>query len=364
MLLTPFRLGPLRLPNRLVMAPLTRSRHPGGVPGPLAPTYYAQRASAGLIVAEATQVSPRGQGYPDTPGIHTDEQAEGWERVTSLVHAVGGRIALQLWHVGRVSHSSYHGGAPPVAPSAVAAPGRAMTPAFETAGFETPHALTADEIAATVRDYRLAARRARQAGFDGVEVHAANGYLVEQFLASGTNRRTDAYGGSLEGRLRFLREVTDAVLAEWPADRVGARLSFGAGTNGVTDDRPQETFGAAAEVLGEAGLAYLHGIRPNERMGSGSLDLDAVALMRAHFPGAVVANAEYDRAEGEAALASGAADLVAYGRPFLANLDLPVRFVAQEARLDAPLNEPDPSTFYGGGVEGYTDYPIWDGRTD
>ena len=365
MLLTPFSLGPLRLPNRMVMAPLTRSRHPGQTPADLAPTYYAQRASAGLVVAEATQVSARGQGYPDTPGLYTEAQAGAWERVTSTVHAVGGRIALQLWHVGRVSHSAYHGGAPPVAPSAVAAPGTAMTPDFRTVPFETPHALTPDEIAQTVRDYRQSARLARQAGFDLVEIHAANGYLIEQFMSSGTNRRTDAYGGPLENRLRFLDEVTEAVLAEWPADRVGARLSFGSGTNGVTDERPQETFGAAAERLGEAGLVYLHGIRPSEQMGTaGALGFDPVALLRSHFPGAVVANAGYDRAGGEAVLASGAADLVAYGRPFLANPDLPVRFAAQEAGLDAPLNDPDPATFYGGGVEGYTDYPIWDGRTD
>ena len=361
MLLTPFDLGPLRLPNRTVMAPLTRSRHGRQVPADLAPTYYAQRAGAGLIVAEATQVSARGQGYPDTPGIYTDEQAQAWERVTSVVHAVGGRIALQLWHVGRVSHSAYHGGALPVAPSAVAASGRAMTPDFETAPFETPHALTTDEIAATVRDFRHGARLARQAGFDAVEIHAANGYLVEQFVSSGSNRRTDAYGGSLANRMRFLDEVTEAVLAEWPADRVGARLSFGAGANGVTDDRPEETFAAVAERLGEAGLVYLHGIRPNEQTGTAGT-FDAVALMRDRFPGAVIANAEYDRAEGEALLAAGAADLVAFGRPFLATPDLPVRFAAQEAGLGAPLNDPDPSTFYGGGAEGYTDYPVWDGR--
>ena len=361
MLLSPFDLGPLRLPNRVLLAPLTRSRHARQVPTDLAPTYYAQRASAGLLIAEATQVSARGQGYPDTPGVYTEEQAEAWERVTSLVHAVGGRVALQLWHVGRVSHSSYHGGAPPVAPSAVAASGQAMTPDFQTVDFETPHPLTADEIAATVRDYRRAARLARQAGFDGVEVHAANGYLIEQFLSSGSNRRTDAYGGSVENRMRFLDEVTDAVLAEWPAERVGARLSFGAGSLGVVDERPQETFAAVAERLGEAGLVYLHGIRPNERMGT-SGDYDPIALLRAHFPGAVVANAEYDRAEGEALLAAGTADLVAYGRPFLANPDLPVRFAAQEAGLAAPLNEPEHATFYGGGAGGYTDYPIWDGR--
>ncbi len=364
MLLSPFDLGPLTLPNRVVLAPLTRSRHEDQIPTALAPTYYAQRASAGLIVAEATQVTPRGQGYPDTPGIYTAEQVEAWQPVTDLVHAVGGRIVLQLWHVGRVSHSAYHDGDLPVAPSALPATGKAMTPDFQMVEFETPHALTSSEIAETVRQYGHGARLARQAGFDGVEIHAANGYLIEQFLASGSNQRTDAYGGSVENRLRFLREVTDAVLAEWPAERVGARLSFGTGASGVHDANPEETFGAAAEMLGQKGLVYLHGIRPNTHMGTmgAAGDLDAIRLLRDHFPGAVIANAGFDREEGEAILEAGTADLVAYGRPFLANPDLPIRFAAQEAGLDAPLNEPDPSTFYGGGAEGYTDYPAWDGQ--
>ncbi len=364
MLLSPFDLGPLRLPNRIVLAPLTRSRHERQIPTDLAPTYYAQRASAGLLVAEATQVTPRGQGYPNTPGIYTDEQAEAWADVTDLVHAVGGRIVLQLWHVGRVSHSAYHDGRLPVAPSPIPAAGKAMTPDFDLVDFETPHALTVDEIADTVAQYRHGARLAKQAGFDGVEIHAANGYLIEQFLSSGSNQRTDAYGGSLENRLRFLREVTDAVRAEWPGERVGARLSFGAGTNGVVDARPEETFGAAAALLGEAGLVYLHGVRPNTHSGTMAEngDLDAIRLLRDHFDGAVIANAEFDREEGEAILESGTADLVAYGRPFLATPDLPIRFAAQEAGLDAPLNDPDRSTFYGGAAEGYTDYPIWDGQ--
>ena len=361
MLLSPFDLGPLALPNRIVLAPLTRSRHPRQVPTALAPTYYAQRASAGLLIAEATQISGRGQGYPDTPGIYTEEQAEAWERVTGLVHAVGGRIALQLWHVGRVSHSAYHDGAPPVAPSPLAAPGQVMRPDFSMTDFETPHALTGDEIAQTVQDYRHGARLARQAGFDAVEIHAANGYLIEQFLSSGTNRRDDAYGGSLDGRLRFLDEVTEAVLAEWPADRVGARLSYGAGANGVVDERPEETFGAVAERLDAAGLAYLHGIRASSHSGTDTGELDVIALTRSHFSRAVIANADFDRLEGEALLAAGAADLVAYGRPFLSTPDLPIRFAAQEAGLTAPLNAPDRSTFYGGGAPGYTDYPIWDG---
>lgn len=356
-LLTPVALGPLTLPNRLVMAPLTRSRHAGQVPTALAPTYYAQRASAGLLVAEATQVTPRGQGYPDTPGIYTDAQVEAWRAVTDLVHAVGGRIVLQLWHVGRVSHSAYHGGQPPVAPSAIAAPGKVMTPDFQMVPFETPHALTAREIADAVAAYRDGARRAREAGFDGVEVHGANGYLIEQFLSSGTNTRTDAYGGSVQNRLRFLDEVLEAVLAEWPAERVGIRFSFGQGANGVTDADPEQTFGLAAERVAEAGLVYVHAVRPNTHSGTAGGDpLDVFALVRRHYGGALVANADIDRAEGERLVATGAADLVAYGRLFLANPDLPVRFAA-----GAPLNTPDRSTFYGGDAHGYTDYPIWDG---
>ena len=353
-LLTPFQLGPLALPNRLVMAPLTRSRHEDQTPTALAPTYYAQRASAGLLIAEATQVMPRGQGYPDTPGIYAPEHVEAWTAVTDLVHAVGGRIVLQLWHVGRVSHSAYHGGKLPVAPSALAATGKAMTPDFQMVPFETPHALTTGEIAETVTAYRTGARMAREAGFDGVEIHGANGYLIEQFISSQSNQRTDAYGGSVENRLRFLDEVTEAVLAEWPADRVGVRFSFGQGVNGVVDADPAETFGRAAEHVAEAGLVYLHALRPTPK--DGEAPLDVVALARQNFAGAIIANAGIDREEGEQMVASGQADLIAYGRDFLANPDLPIRFAA-----DAPLTESDPSTYYGGGAHGYTDYPIWDG---
>lgn len=361
-LLSPFALGPLTLPNRTVMAPLTRSRHAGTIPNRLAPTYYAQRASAGLLVAEATQVDPRGQGYPDTPGIYTEDHVGAWRDVTGLVHAVGGRIVLQLWHVGRVSHSSYHGGALPVAPSAIPAAGRAMTPDLQLVPFETPHALTADEIAETVAQYAHGARLARAAGFDGVEIHGANGYLIEQFLSSGSNQRTDAYGGSAENRVRFLDEVMDAVLGEWEPERVGIRLSFGQGANGVFDEDPEETFGLALRHIHDAGLVYVHATRPNSHMGTdeNASPLDVLALTRANYGGAVIANGEYGRDDGEQELQAGRADLIAYGRPFLANPDLPIRFAAQASELEAPLNEPDPKTFYGGGPEGYTDYPIWD----
>ncbi len=361
MLLSPFALGPLLLPNRVVLAPLTRSRHAETIPNRLAPTYYAQRASAGLIVSEATQVDPRGQGYPITPGLHSDEQVDGWRAVTDLVHAVGGRMVLQLWHVGRVSHSAYHGGALPVAPSALTPDsGQVMLPDFSMTAFETPHALTVEEIGEVVGQFRHGARLAQEAGFDGVEIHGANGYLVEQFLCSGSNHRADAYGGSVERRVRFLSEVTAAVLEVWDPARVGVRFSFGQGANGVVDEAPAETFGLAARRMAEAGLAYVHAIRPNAQMGTDSGDApDVLGVVRAHYDGALIANGGFDRAEGEQALADGRADLIAYGRPFLANPDLPIRFAAQAAGLDAPLNEPNPKTFYGGGAEGYTDYPIW-----
>jgi N-ethylmaleimide reductase len=237
-----------------------------------------------------------------------------------------------------------------------------MLPDFSTTEYETPHALTASEIAGTVQAFREGAANAKAAGFDGVEIHGANGYLIEQFLSSGTNERTDAYGGSVPNRVRLLQEVTAAVLEEWAPERVGCRLSFGQGANGATDDAPEATFAFAAERLADAGLAYLHAIRAGSPLNSeDGADVDAIALARRHFRGALIANAGYDRASGERAVTEGKADLVAYGRPFLANPDLPIRFAAQEAGLDAPLNEPIPSTFYGGGPEGYTDYPIWDG---
>ncbi|MEM1043180.1 MAG: alkene reductase [Bacteroidota bacterium] len=350
-LLSAHTLGPLHLPNRLVYAPMTRSRHAGTVPNRLAPTYYAQRASAGLIVTEATQVAPRGQGYPLTPGIHSDAQVEAWRAVTDLVHATGGRIFLQLWHVGRVSHPAYHDGAPPLAPSAIAAEGEVMLPDFSMEDFPTPKAMTTDEIADAVRQFGHGARRAHEAGFDGVEIHGANGYLVEQFLSSSSNQRSDAYGGSAENRVRFLTEVTKAVLETWDPARVGVRFSFGQGRLGTTDDNPAETFGLAARKMQEVGLGYVHAVRAD--------GADMLRVVREHYDGTLIANGGYDREEGEQALADGRADLICYGRPYLANPDLPLRFAAQAAGLDAPLNEPNSDTFYGGGAEGYTDYPLW-----
>ncbi|MEM9997013.1 MAG: alkene reductase [Bacteroidota bacterium] len=360
-LLTPYRLGPLTLPNRLVMAPLTRSRHPNHVPNVLTPTYYAQRASAGLLIAEATQVTPRGVGYPDTPGIHNDAQVAAWRQVTDLVHAVGGRIVLQLWHVGRRSHSAFLGGRLPVAPSPIPIAGkRVPLPDGSKADYEVPHPLTIAEIEETAEAYRLGAAHAKRAGFDGVEIHAANGYLIEQFLASGTNHRTDAYGGSVPNRVRFLLDVTAAVLDVWDADRVGVRFSFGTGANGVVDDDPVATFGYTVERMADAGLTYVHAMRPNRYMGTArDSQPDFIRLARQRFPRTVIANGDFDRADGERAVRDGQADLIAYGRPFIANPDLALRFAAQAAGLDAPLAKADPRTYYGGGPEGYTDYPLW-----
>lgn len=349
-LLEPTRLGALSLSNRVVMAPMTRSRAgEGGVPQPINAVYYAQRASHGLIVSEAAQISQVGGGYPFTPGIYTDEQVEGWRPVTDAIHAAGGQVFLQLWHVGRVAHPLNTGGIQPVAPSAIAVEnGQMFTPEGPKA-YPTPRALETDEIAEIVEQYRVGAAGAKRAGFDGVEIHAANGYLIAQFMETGTNERTDEYGGSLENRLRLLGEVTDAVLQEWDAGRVGVRLSPGSTANGISDADPVETYGAAADLLAGRGLAYLHEVRSD--LGS----ISSTDLLRERFDGALITCGGYDRESGEEALQSGKADLVAYARYALANPDLPERFL-----LDAPTNEWDESTFYGGDAKGYTDYPFLD----
>ncbi len=349
-LLSTYDLGPLTLPNRVIMAPMTRNRAAGDsgtVPTDMMATYYTQRASAGLIVTEATQVTPRGQGYPNTPGIHSEEQIAAWRRITDAVHESDGRIFNQLWHVGRISHGSYHDGAKPVAPSAIAADGDAMTASFEMEPFPTPHALSTDEVREVVQQYRHGAASAREAGFDGVEIHAANGYLIDQFIQSGTNKRTDRYGGALDDRLRFLREVVEAVLQEWEADRVGVRLSPGGSFNDMHDDDPIQTFGRAGEVLSEYGLTYLHTVENEFATGE-----TASSLMRQAYDGTHIVCGGYDRASGEEALQEERADLVAYAKLFLSNPDLPERFAQ-----NAPLNEWDQSTFYGGDAEGYIDYP-------
>jgi N-ethylmaleimide reductase len=345
-LLTPARLGPYDLKNRMVMAPMTRNRAGEGLaPTQLHVTYYAQRASAGLIVTEATQVSDDAAGYAWTPGIHSDEQVAAWRKVTDAVHARGSRIFLQLWHVGRVSHPSLRpDGSLPVAPSAIAADGNAFT--YEgMKPYPVPRALETDEIPGYVRKFAVAAGRAIEAGFDGVELHGANGYLIDQFLRDGTNRRTDRYGGSLENRARFLLEVVDAVTAAVGAARTGVRLSP-TGTNAsISDSDPERTFTHAVKALSGRGLAYLHlaVLPPADPLN---------ARLRAAFDGTLIVNGGYDRETGEAAIASGAADLVAFGVPFLANPDLPERFAE-----NAPLNVPDRKTFYGGTEAGYIDYP-------
>lgn len=352
-LFTPVQLGPYTLPNRIVMAPLTRNRAgEGNVPRQLNATYYEQRASAGLIISEATQVSPQGLGYPSTPGIHSPAQVEGWKLVTDSVHRAGGRIFLQLWHVGRISHPSLQpNGELPVAPSAIAPAGEAMT--YEgPQPFVTPRALDTEEIPGIVEQYRQGARNALEAGFDGVEVHGANGYLLDQFLRDGTNHRTDAYGGSVENRARLLLEVTEAVVDVWGGDRVGVRLSPSSTFNDMTDSNPRHTFTYAIDQLNRFNLAYLHLLEPSEAdLRHGGKPVPTLEF-RPVYHGKLMVNWDYDRDSGNAAIASGDADLVSYGKLFIANPDLPERFQRQ-----APLNEPDPNTFYGGGAEGYIDYP-------
>ena len=351
-LFTPTRLGAIEIPNRVLMAPMTRSRaRRDGVPGALAAQYYVQRASAGLIITEATQVAPGGRGYIDTPGIHTRDQVAGWRRVTDAVHAAGGRIALQLWHVGRVSHESFQpDGGLPVSASAVRLDGDAWT--YDgMKPHPTPRALELDEVREAVGLFRHGAELAREAGFDGVEIHGANGYLIDQFLRDGTNRRTDRYGGAPANRARFLLEVTEAVVAVWGPDRVGVRLSPLGTFNGMSDNDPATTFGTAIEALGGFGLAYLHLV---ERFGP-PLTTDQQRLLRGlrdAWHGPFVANGGYDGATGAEAVTSGHATAVAYGVPFIANPDLPLRLLT-----GAALAEADKATFYGGDARGYVDYP-------
>lgn len=355
-LFKPLKLGAIELPNRVLMAPLTRNRsHADGTPTAMAATYYRQRASAGLILTEATQVSAMGKGYKDTPGIYTDAHVEGWKPIVEAVHAGGGRIFCQLWHVGRISHVSLlPGGAQPVSSSAV----RAETQTFTENGFEDtsqPVALDADGIARTLDDFANAARRAREAGFDGVEVHAANGYLLDQFLQDGVNRREDEYGGSIENRLRLLGEVFDRVCAVFPADRVGVRFSPLGQANDISDSDPEAIFSAAYRMADERGLAYLHAVE--QFFGQDSSEEDAALLkrLRGKFGGVYIGNGSYDAQRARAAIAESRADAITFGRPFIANPDLPERM-----RIGAEMNEPDQDTFYGGGAEGYIDYPFLD----
>ena len=353
-LFEPVQLGSLVLANRVFMAPLTRTRADAdGVPSKFAATYYSQRASAGLIVTEATQISPMGKGYSNTPGIHSPEQVRGWTRIVESVHNSGGRIFLQLWHVGRISHSSLlPNNAQPVAPSAIRANAHTHI-ATGSAQVSEPVALTATGIKETLEDYRRAAANAKEAGFDGVEVHAANGYLIDQFLRTGTNQRTDEYGGVASNRVRFLTEAVEQVLESWDNKQIGVRISPTVDFNDMKDDNPLETFSVAVERLNGYGLGYLHVVEQAQDS-KGSVE-DALALsghLRTLWKGLYVVNGGYDGPRGEEAMRIGHADAVAYGRAFLANPDLPRRL-----QLGAALNEPDPTTFYGGGAAGYTSYP-------
>lgn len=351
-LFSPVTLGSITLNNRIVMAPLTRNRAgEGGVPHALNAEYYAQRASAGLIVTEATPISPMAHGYPALPGIYNDAQIAGWKLVTDAVHAKGGKIVLQLWHVGRISHPSLLNSALPVAPSAIKPAGQAFT--YQgLQDYVTPRALDKTELPAIVQDYVHATKCAISAGFDGVEIHAANGYLLDQFLRDGSNQRTDEYGGSFENRARLLMEVTQAVVDVIGADKVGVRLSPVNPFNDMKDSNPQALFEYVADALNRFNLAYLHAVEGGIH-GGGIADPFDFSGFRKLFKGKYMANLSYDKARGNAAIASGHADCVAFGVPFIANPDLVERF-----KQDAPLNEADSKTFYGGAAQGYTDYPF------
>ncbi len=344
-LFDPIKIGDLELNNRIVMAPLTRCRaDEGRVPNALMAEYYAQRASAGLILSEATSVSPMGVGYPDTPGIWSDAQVRGWSNITKAVHANGGKIMLQLWHVGRISDPSYLNGELPVAPSAIAAKGHVslLRPLRD---FVTPRALETEEIADIVEAYRTGAENAKAAGFDGVEIHAANGYLLDQFLQDSTNQRTDRYGGSLENRARLLLEVTDAAIEIWGAGRVGVHLAPRADLHDMGDSNRAETFTYVAHELGKRGIAF---ICAREKEADDSL----APRLKEAFGGVFIANERFTREQADAWLAAGKADAVAFGVPYIANPDLVERF-----KQNAPLNEADPATFYSSGPVGYLDYP-------
>jgi 2,4-dienoyl-CoA reductase-like NADH-dependent reductase (Old Yellow Enzyme family) len=345
-LFDPIRVGDLELPNRVIMAPLTRSRAIGGgrVPNALMAQYYVQRASAGLILSEATAVTPQGVGYADTPGIWSDEQVAGWKMVTDAVHAAGGRIFLQLWHVGRISDPVFLDGALPVAPSAIAAQGHVSLVRPKRA-YVTPRALETEEIPGIVAAFRKGAENAKRAGFDGVEIHGANGYLLDQFLQDKTNKRTDAYGGSVENRARLLLEVTDACIEVWGASRVGMHLAPRGDAHDMGDTNPAETFGYVATELGKRGIAF---ICAREALGPNRLG----PQLKKAFGGVYIANEKMTRDSADQVIASGEADAVAFGQLFIANPDLPERL-----KVNAPLNQPQPETFYHPGAEGYTDYP-------
>ena len=355
------KLGDITLANRVIMAPLTRmrSKQPGNIPYGLNAEYYAQRASAGLIISEATQISQQGQGYPGTPGIHSPEQIEGWKLVTDAVHAKGGKIFLQLWHVGRISHSSHQpGGKSPVAPSAIKPTGKVFTADWKQADYETPHALEIDEIKSILEDYRHASERAKLAEFDGVEVHGANGYLLDQFIQDGSNKRDDTYGGSIENRVRILLEVVEIAVEIWGKGRVGVRLSPYGTFNDMSDSDPVALYTYVLKKLDARGIAYVHVIEPRATGAGGG---DAVnhnapstsELFRKSFGGTFISAGGYTPESAKAAISNGQADAIAFGRYFISNPDLPERI-----RKGVALNPYNRATFYGGAEKGYTDYPF------
>ena len=345
-LFDPVHIGAWNLPNRIIFAPLTRARAGAErIPNALMAEYYAQRVAVGLIISEATSITPMGVGYADTPGIWSAAQVDGWKLVTEAVHKAGGRMVLQLWHVGRISDPQFLNGALPVAPSAIAAAGH-VSLVRPQKSFVTPRALGLEEIPGIIEAYRLGAENAKRAGFDGVEIHGANGYLLDQFLQDKTNQRTDRYGGSIENRARLMLEVTDAVVSVWGADRVGMHLAPRGDAHDMGDSNPPATFGYVARELGKRQIAF---ICARESLG----DKRIGPQLKAAFGGSYIANEGFNQATANQVLAAGEADAVAFGVPLLANPDLPERF-----RRNAPLNTPDQSTFYTPGPKGYTDYPV------
>jgi len=353
-LFSPIDLGPLTLPNRIFMAPLTRCRaSEGHVPNDLNVEYYSQRASAGLIISEATSVSPRGYGYPNTPGIHTDPHVAGWKKITDAVHSKGGHIYLQLWHVGRISHPAYQeDGTQPIAPSAVKPKGQIFT-GTGMEEYVTPRALEKEEIPSIIEEYIHGARLAKKAGFDGVEIHNANGYLLDQFLRNRTNLRGDSYGGSVQNRARLTLEVTEAVCAVWGADRVGIRFSPSGVFNDMSDSNPLETFGHVLQELNRFGLAYAHITQVTAQdIAHGAVAGVGPKELKPFWNGKIVSAGGFTLETGNRALAEDWADAIAFGVPFISNPDLPERF-----RRNGPLNQPEEASFYGGAEQGYTDYP-------
>jgi len=348
-----YRLGDLVLPNRIVMSAMTRTRATDdGVPTDLMRDYYVQRASAGLIVTECTQVSDQGHGIMRCPGLHREDQIAGWRSVTNAVHSAGGRIYCQLWHCGRVAHPDMRGGEPPVGPSPIAATGDFFLPSGRVE-LPVPRALALHEIPGIIADFEQATRNAREAGFDGVELHGANGYLQDQFLQDGSNRRTDKYGGSPENRARLMLETVEAMIGAWSAERIGVRLSPSSYLYGVDDGNKRATFGHVIRTLDAFKLGFLCLLEPNEKdLARGVQIKHVLDTFRAMTASPIIVNTGFDKTKASAVLASGKADLVAFGVPYIANPDLAVRL-----RTGAPFNKPDPSTFYGDGPKGYTDYP-------